>query len=224
LFGIELSPNFARPFAAVTFADFWTRWHISLSNWLRDYVYMPISRALLRRNPSIRNVPNVVVPPLVTMLASGLWHGGSLNMMIWGALHGLYLIGERIAGLVRGRPVATRNAAGGSRLGLGYAARVAFVFTVITTALAFFCMDADVALRFFIHAFDATGTDVIGYRVALMLVPSLWLDWMQAHHGDETTFDHWHDYGRAALTGCAVLLCFLMSHTTASAPFIYQAF
>ncbi|MDH5507863.1 MAG: hypothetical protein OEZ02_11645, partial [Anaerolineae bacterium] len=72
LFGLELARNFRQPFFSQDFSDFWTRWHISLSQWLRDYVYMPVSRSLLRRNPSRTNKANLFVPPLATMLASGL--------------------------------------------------------------------------------------------------------------------------------------------------------
>jgi D-alanyl-lipoteichoic acid acyltransferase DltB (MBOAT superfamily) len=89
LFGIELSSNFARPFGAASFTEFWNRWHISLSHWLRDYIYLPLSRALLRRNPSLWNVPNLILPSMVTMLASGLWHGDGLHMLVWGGLHGV---------------------------------------------------------------------------------------------------------------------------------------
>jgi D-alanyl-lipoteichoic acid acyltransferase DltB (MBOAT superfamily) len=85
--GVELMQNFARPYAARSFGEFWHRWHISLSTWFRDYLYIPLggSRAGLPRN--IRNL-------LIVFVVSGLWHGANWTFAVWGALHGGFLIGE----------------------------------------------------------------------------------------------------------------------------------
>jgi D-alanyl-lipoteichoic acid acyltransferase DltB (MBOAT superfamily) len=101
LFGIELTSNFNLPFFSRSFTELWNRWHISLSAWLRDYIYYPLSRAFLRRDPSSRGLATLLVPPLVTLAASGLWHGASWNMLAWGALNGLFLAGERMVSLTR---------------------------------------------------------------------------------------------------------------------------
>jgi D-alanyl-lipoteichoic acid acyltransferase DltB (MBOAT superfamily) len=95
-FGIELIDNFNLPYLSRNIAEFWARWHISLSNWLRDYIYFPLSRALLKRSPERNRVFNLILPPLVTMLVSGMWHGLSWNLLVWGGLHGIYLIVNRI--------------------------------------------------------------------------------------------------------------------------------
>ncbi len=91
LFGIELSPNFRQPFFAHKLSDYWNRYHMTLTHWLRDYVYMPISHVLQRRRILL-----LVLPPMMTMIVSGLWHGVSMNMLLWGGLHGLFLAVERI--------------------------------------------------------------------------------------------------------------------------------
>src|SRR5262249_55112931 len=96
-----------------SFTELWTRWHMSLSFWLRDYIYLPLSRALLRRSPGVWNPANLIVPPLVTMLASGLWHGASAGMLVWGGLQGVFLMIERVASLIRG---TRRERAAGPRL------------------------------------------------------------------------------------------------------------
>ncbi|MDQ3007075.1 MAG: hypothetical protein M3R47_17045, partial [Chloroflexota bacterium] len=101
LFGIELSANFRTPYFSRNFTEFWKRWHITLSEWLRDYIYFPLSRLLSRRDSSYRNLVNLILPPMITMLVSGLWHGLSLHMLVWGGLHGLYQIIERIPALWR---------------------------------------------------------------------------------------------------------------------------
>ncbi len=86
--GFALPDNFRYPYAAVGFSDFWRRWHISLSTWLRDYLYIALGGS---RRGSVRTVVNL----MATMLLGGLWHGASWMFVIWGGLHGSYLIAER---------------------------------------------------------------------------------------------------------------------------------
>ncbi|MCB1189104.1 MAG: MBOAT family protein [Leptospiraceae bacterium] len=87
--GFHLPRNFHFPYAATGFSDFWRRWHISLSSWLRDYLYIPLGG-----NRS--NFSGTAVNIMITMLLGGLWHGASWNFVIWGGLHGCYLILERL--------------------------------------------------------------------------------------------------------------------------------
>lgn len=84
LFGIELMVNFNRPYLSKTFSDFWRNWHISLSTWFRDYVYIPLggSRCIL---------PRVILNTWIVFLLSGLWHGAAWTFVFWGGLHALYL-------------------------------------------------------------------------------------------------------------------------------------
>ena len=89
--GFQLTENFQQPYYAQSIADFWRRWHISLSTWLRDYIFYPMQRAL-RRSQSSGQLPTLILPPMVTMLASGLWHGEGWTFLLWGALHGLYMV------------------------------------------------------------------------------------------------------------------------------------
>jgi D-alanyl-lipoteichoic acid acyltransferase DltB (MBOAT superfamily) len=90
--GFELTENFQQPYYAQSIPDFWRRWHISLYSWLRDYIFYPIHRTLIRRQASSRNFLTTIIPPMVTMLASGLWHGGNWTFIIWGALHGIFMV------------------------------------------------------------------------------------------------------------------------------------
>lgn len=82
IMGIELMNNFDSPYLAVTFQDFWDRWHISLSTWFRDYLYFPLGGS---RKGKCRKYVNI----LLVFLISGLWHGASWHYVIWGALHGI---------------------------------------------------------------------------------------------------------------------------------------
>jgi len=86
--GFKLPNNFNFPYAAIGFSDFWRRWHVSLSTWLRDYLYIPLGGNLKGR---VRTYINL----MITMLLGGLWHGASWSFVVWGGLHGLYLAAER---------------------------------------------------------------------------------------------------------------------------------
>ncbi len=86
--GFALPENFRMPYAAIGFSDFWRRWHISLSTWLRDYLYIPLGG---NRGTEARTYVNL----MLTMLLGGLWHGASWTFVVWGGLHGLYLAVER---------------------------------------------------------------------------------------------------------------------------------
>jgi len=91
--GFKLMNNFKRPYLALSFSEFWNRWHISLSAWFRDYVFFPMRRSFLLK----KTLPSWVVdiiPPIITMLISGLWHGAQWTFVLWGGIHGLYIVIE----------------------------------------------------------------------------------------------------------------------------------
>lgn len=87
--GITLSENFRRPYQAISIRDFWHRWHLSLTQWFTDYVYIPLGGSKKGLVKHCRNI-------LITFLMSGLWHGANFTYIIWGGLHGLFLITETL--------------------------------------------------------------------------------------------------------------------------------
>jgi len=89
--GFELTENFKRPYFAVSVTDFWRRWHISLSTWLKDYVYIPLGGS---RCSKLRNYWNI----FVTFLVSGIWHGANWTFIVWGMWHGIAQIIEKAIG------------------------------------------------------------------------------------------------------------------------------
>jgi alginate O-acetyltransferase complex protein AlgI len=91
MMGFVFAKNFESPYKADSITDFWRRWHISLSTWLRDYLYIPLGG---NRRGQARTYINLGL----TMLLGGLWHGASWNFLIWGGLHGALLAGERALG------------------------------------------------------------------------------------------------------------------------------
>lgn len=95
LFGIKLPENFKRPYLTTNITKFWQSWHITLSNWVRFYVFSPLSRALLRRKPRPSPTVIVFISQLTTMIVIGLWHGVTWNFFIWGVWHGLALFAHK---------------------------------------------------------------------------------------------------------------------------------
>lgn len=91
LFGVDLMQNFRMPYFASSFREFWARWHISLSTWFRDYLYIPLGG---NRKGKLRQYLNL----FLTFIASGLWHGANLTFVVWGSVHGFLLILENIMG------------------------------------------------------------------------------------------------------------------------------
>ncbi|MBN2526856.1 MAG: MBOAT family protein [Deltaproteobacteria bacterium] len=89
LLGFEIPINFNAPYTATNLRDFWQRWHISLSTWLRDYLYIPMGGS---KNSSARTYFNL----MATMVIGGLWHGAALTFVFWGTIHGLALVGTRV--------------------------------------------------------------------------------------------------------------------------------
>lgn len=89
--GFDLTENFRRPYFAVSVTEFWHRWHISLSTWLKDYVYIPLGGS---RCSKLRNYWNI----FVTFLVSGIWHGANWTFIVWGCMHGICQIIEKMLG------------------------------------------------------------------------------------------------------------------------------
>lgn len=96
LFGIRLADNFHHPYMARSVKEFWGRWHLSLSSWLKDYVYIPLGG---NRKGRCRKYGNI----LVTFFVSGIWHGAGYKYIFWGMLHGIYQIAGDLTGNLRNR-------------------------------------------------------------------------------------------------------------------------
>ena len=129
MLGIELIDNFKHPYFATSIKDFWRRWHISLSSWLKDYVYIPLGG---NRKGNFRKYLNI----LIVFGVSGIWHGVGLNFLVWGLLHGVYQIVDGLTAKLRERGLALFGVDPGTfsyRLGQ----RIA-TFALVTFAWVFF--------------------------------------------------------------------------------------
>lgn len=164
LFGYRLQANFDRPYFALSLGDFWRRWHVSLSQWLRDYLFLPLSFAFLRRFPGERLLgrPTEAVAyacaSLATMALCGLWHGAAWTFLAWGLLHGFYLAAGYFSRRARSR----------ARRALGLAARPAL--NRAWRRLATFLL---VSLAWIV--FRSPSLASAGEMFAALLAPGRWL-------------------------------------------------
>lgn len=194
-FGIELEINFNAPYMAASVKEFWRRWHISLSSWFRDYVYLPLGG---NRHDAIRNV-------LITFLLAGLWHGAAANFLVWGAYHGIgHVVSERAGKLIR----------------LPKWLSVLFTFHFVSVGWIFFrTADLPSALLYLKRMFLFCGGESLGiylivyasFFLAAWYVVGRLLKFLQL------------PYGRAFTAGI-VLLMIMIFGSSRAIPFLYFRF
>jgi hypothetical protein len=173
---------------------------------------------LLRRRLSRTNLANLLLPPIATMLVCGLWHGSSFHVLLWGGLHGVYLVLERVVTL---RWPATPGA---HRPAWRRVAGVVLVFTLSCWALVLLRLPIDQALQFWQQLLSGPIGSLPGDRVFLFMLFSLWFDWMQLRHSDDRAFTHWPRPARVAAFAAAALLWLAMWGAVAPTAFVYQGF
>ncbi|MCI0712628.1 MAG: hypothetical protein L0154_20905 [Chloroflexi bacterium] len=223
-FGITLSRNFSTPYFSRNFSEFWQCWHISLSNWLRDYIFSPLTRALLRRKYKSRHAMSIIVPPLVTMLASALWHNIGLAMLMWGMLHGIYLIVERFRALYfRSKPPQQQPV---WRQGIAMAS--VFVLAVFAW-IPFRATSPEDALVYAARLFYMSGKFDWGFHLHIVffatLAITLIMDVVEYHWG-ETIYRFLPVMAQAFLMSVTLIMMVLvlMARSDTPPPFIYQGF
>lgn len=199
--GFELTENFHRPYFAVSVTDFWRRWHISLSTWLKDYVYIPLGGS---RCTKLRNYWNI----FVTFLVSGIWHGANWTFIVWGMWHGLFQIIEKAIGQQK------------CEYGwFGKSLKIVITFLLVNFAWIFFRMptltDAvgvirrifDYSLPFTIYMHGFTATFFIGIGVAVLLFKDIRDEFFPSRiklFESSHTIIRWASY---VAVMCMILLC-----------------
>lgn len=177
LLGYELCLNFNFPYFASNIATFWRRWHISLSNWLRDYLYIPLGGNRSGKYLTYRNL-------MLTMLLGGLWHGAAWNFVIWGGMHGIALVAYREVSTWQ-LPIRLP-----SRV-VAILGTIATFYWVCLTWVFFRAIDVDRALVIFesFVLFHSPGSQTLGLQLLWICVPlaiahwityrRLWVNWWQ---------------------------------------------
>lgn len=213
LLGVKLPANFNLPYAAENLTDFWRRWHISLSNWLRDYLYFSLPGL---RSWKIFSYTNLIL----TMVIGGLWHGASWNFIIWGALHGVGLV------IVRLWQSVFEKTKGQTWAGFRYLSML-LTFHFVAFAWIFFrAADLDTALAM-LSRIGSLSVSFVNISVPIGVVLSIGF---AAHYFPKRWYESGLNlYVKAPFYAQAAVLAALVFSlryvvTTGAAPFIYNQF
>jgi D-alanyl-lipoteichoic acid acyltransferase DltB (MBOAT superfamily) len=224
LFGIELVVNFNQPYFAGNIADFWRRWHISLSTWLRDYIFLPFSRAWLRRFGNKHASTIMVTANLVTMGMSGLWHGANWTFIVWGLLHGIYLAAHRLLQLNKWLPTHFPSVWAKHAWTI-IGAVITFHFILVTWVF-FRAPSISVAIEVLQRAIVDLGAKEVIFQIGRPLglfVALFAIDGLQAHYGEHTAIRSLPIVVRSLIYVVLIYgICLFWSNV--SAPFIYAQF
>ncbi|HWE31544.1 MAG TPA: MBOAT family protein [Polyangia bacterium] len=219
LMGFELLLNFNLPYFAETPSDFWKRWHISLSSWLRDYLYISLGG---NRGGTLLTYRNL----MLTMLLGGIWHGASWTMVLWGAYHGVLLIGYRLLGV---RETLPPSASPWKRFG-----RIVLMFHLVCLGwLLFRATDVGQVERFVVaiaHGLQPSAqTASYALRILPLALTLLVVQLLQRHCRSLDLFAAWTAPRRATFAFSLLWLtiahmAFSLSLIRGQVPFIYFQF
>jgi D-alanyl-lipoteichoic acid acyltransferase DltB (MBOAT superfamily) len=208
LLGFEFPQNFNSPYTAVSLQDFWRRWHMTLSRWLRDYLYIPLGGSRKGRIATYRNL-------LATMLLGGLWHGAAWTFVAWGGIHGLGLAIERVLGW---RPT--------SRAAI-WVGRIV-TFHVVCFGWVFFRADSFGRAGEVLHRLvDAWGqpSPLVTASVVLAIVVGIGTQYI--HPGALSRVERWFGQLGTVPQAACIAVCLMLIDTLGPqgvAPFIYFRF
>jgi len=217
LFGFKTTENFNRPYSAISVTDFWRRWHITLSQWFRDYLYIPLGG-------NRRGIQRTCFNMAVVCILCGFWHGANWTFLIWGIYHAVFLILERVTG-ARNIPLEKYRAV----------RRVVTLFIVTVGWVIFRSEDISQAMGVLGMMFTASDSTLsyelsraLNYRNILFLMTALTVFFLPGDFSGIKFLTYKKD--RTALTAGALMILLLLPYCVAliaggvSSPFIYYRF
>ena len=220
LLGIELMRNFAYPYFSRSIPEFWGRWHISLTTWFRDYLYVPLGGNRV-------GYPRWLVNILIVFIVSGFWHGANWTFVVWGLLHGLlYLAYSRV--WPESRRQADQTPGSESLVpSISSLAQIALTFSLTCLAWIFFRAasvgDALVILRRIIVDVATTAPALEHKRAAVWIAVLLGIEWIQRHHENPLHIERFPRPVRWSLYYAFAVLIFMFAPIRYT-PFIYFQF
>ena len=210
MFGFEFRKNFDYPYIARSVTEFWRRWHISLSTWFREYVYIPLGG-------NRRGLPRQILNLLIVWMLTGLWHGASWNFVLWGLYYALLLIGEKLflGKLLERLPRLVQHALLVVIAGVGW--------------MLFYFEDIGEACRFLGRLFVPAAADAVAVNRVLAYLPIFLVCALASTPLAARLYARVKDhglvrYGRIAVLAVLLLLCAASLATQSYNPFIYFRF
>lgn len=219
LFGFELMQNFSFPYFSRDVAEFWRRWHISLSTWFRDYLYIPLGGSRKGKTKAVRNT-------FITFLISGFWHGASWKYLAWGGLHAIYFLPLLL--LNKNRQHIGVAATGKVLPSFKELAGILITFLLVVLAWIFFRANSvQQALDIFTEIFSASFLgmpEVLPRKILVLIAFFILLEWLGRHgpYAIAKTGLSWPRYARRAFYYFLLLLIFFEGGR--DQPFIYFQF
>jgi len=221
-FALPAMENFRQPYFAPSIIQFWTRWHISLSTWFRDYLFFPLSRSLVKRWGNQHSASLQTGASFLTMLATGIWHGANWTFLFWGALHGFYMLLERV--IARFDPPNTKT--GSFPQYINQLANFLITQLALAVGWVFFAAPSlPTAFLFFDRLFSEKLILTQEWFTAVLIPIGqlLLIDFLQLHSKDIMTFWQLRLVWRAALLALLCMLLILFGGVSRE-PFIYFRF
>jgi alginate O-acetyltransferase complex protein AlgI len=217
IFGFTFQENFRRPYSAISVTDFWRRWHISLSSWFRDYVYIPLGGNRVSAIGVYKNL-------LIVFVLTGLWHGSNWVFLVWGLFHGFWLIIERLMGL--SQPAVTK---------LGRVGRRLLTFIIVALGWVIFRSSDMSQAASFLNAMLHFNTqlpisvkEVLTHQRLIMLTVGLSIVFLGGTQSIGERLSTRHDGNRDLMKVIVVAfiapLALIYSLTSAFSPFLYFQF
>lgn len=203
LFGYELPQNFNFPYISASFSEFWKRWHISLSNWLKEYLYIPLGG---NKKGRVRTYINL----FIVMALGGFWHGAAISYIIWGIYHGILLILERILTLNK----IPQN-------GIVKICKIIFVFLAVSFGWLLFCLNDFNEVILFFHKFLANDGEFMRMVALCIGIYAIFIFIYYAN------YIYRQKYGKNVLDNhlsWAVMLFLIITNSGNSDAFIYFQF
>jgi D-alanyl-lipoteichoic acid acyltransferase DltB (MBOAT superfamily) len=220
LLGIEFMINFEQPYLSANITEFWRRWHISLSNWLREYLYIPLGG-------NRKGVGRTYVNLMLTMLLGGLWHGANWTFIVWGGLHGLYLAGHKL--MLGDRKIQDRFAYQGVGRTAFFVISVLFTNVLVLISWLFFRAKDFSQAWYFLSRILHWQSDALAWRLvpitATFLVVLIIYDVLEYATRDHTFLLRMRSMSAVAGVATALMLTvFLYMATSKPLPFVYFQF
>jgi D-alanyl-lipoteichoic acid acyltransferase DltB (MBOAT superfamily) len=218
LLGFEIMVNFNQPYLSKNIAEFWRRWHISLSSWIRDYLYIPLGGNRYGKVKTCRNI-------MITMFLVGLWHGANWTFVLWGTLHGLYLVIHRLIFRQSGSELVSDFKF--PSIDIYKVLKIFLTFQLVAISWVFF-RSTDLRGAFiFLKEIIIWHGPLIDFgslsKVFFFGALIIFIDWVQYKRNNHVAMLEWHWILRGAIYVLFVFII-ILGKTYESVPFIYFQF
>ncbi len=220
LFGFNLTKNFAFPYFSRDIAEFWRRWHISLSRWFRDYIYIPLGGSRGNLTMKIRNT-------FIIFIVSGFWHGANLTFITWGFLHAVFFIPLLISGVNR-KNLDNFQLNASLKNDIYDIFKILTTFTLVSLTWIFFRAESlSGAINYLSKIFSLSILEtqhIVPRKIFFLLIIFIFIEWFQRNKEHALEIKKYPKWLRSTIYLCIVLSIFFLGNYSSTIEFIYFQF